>query len=163
MSFYRFRKIVWSFGFTSALVLWVTSPLVVLDAAAAGAALTISPTAGTYEVGALVDVSFIVDTGGQSINAVNADVLFPADKLQVVNPAASTSFISLWVTAPTYSNADGTINLQGGLPNPGIKTSAGVISTVTFRIKAAGPATIRYAPSSKVLLNDGQGTNILSS
>ncbi|MBI3573300.1 MAG: hypothetical protein HY092_03825, partial [Candidatus Kerfeldbacteria bacterium] len=112
---------------------------------------------------ALVDVSFIVDTGGQSINAVNADVLFPADKLQVVNPAASTSFISLWVTAPTYSNTDGTINLQGGLPNPGIKTSAGVISTVTFRIKAAGPATIRYAPSSKVLLNDGQGTNILSS
>ncbi len=130
---------------------------------AAGASLKISPTSGTYEVGGLVDVSFIVDTGGQAINAVQADVQFPPDKLQVVNPVASTSFISLWVTAPTYSNTDGTIHFQGGLPTPGIKTSGGVISTVTFRIKATGKATIRFASTSRVLLNDGAGTNILSS
>src|SRR5947207_718094 len=76
---------------------------------AAGASLKISPPNGTYEVGALVDVSFLLDTGGDSVNAVNANILFPPDKLQVVNPAASTSFISLWVTAPSYSNTDGTI------------------------------------------------------
>jgi hypothetical protein len=130
---------------------------------AAGASLTITPAAGVFEVGGLVDISFVVDTGGQSINAVQADILFPPDKLQVVNPVASTSFISLWVTAPTYSNTDGTLHFQGGLPTPGIKTSSGVISTVTFRVKAAGPATIRYAASSRVLLNDGAGTNILTS
>lgn len=130
---------------------------------AAGATLKISPATGSYEVGGLVDVSFIVDTGDQSINAVQADVLFPADKLQVVNPVASTSFISLWVTAPTYSNTDGTIHFQGGLPTPGIKTSGGVISTVSFRVKAAGKATIRFASTSRVLLNDGAGTNILTS
>jgi len=137
----------------------VTAPTVVR---AEGASLKISPTAGVYEVGGLVDVSFIVDTGNQAINAVQADILFPADKLQVVNPVASTSFISLWVTAPTYSNTDGTLHFQGGLPTPGIKTSGGVISTVTFRIKAVGKATLRYASSSRVLLNDGAGTNILS-
>lgn len=132
-------------------------------AMAEGASLKMTPSTGVYEVGGLVDVSFIVDTGGQSINAVQADILFPADKLQVVNPAASTSFISIWVTAPSYSNTDGTIHFQGGLPTPGIKTSGGVISTVTFRIKAAGKATIRYAPTSRILLNDGAGTDILSS
>lgn len=121
-----------------------------------------TPISGSYEVGALVDVSFVLDTGGQAVNAVQADVTFPADKLQVVNPAASTSFISIWVTAPTYSNTDGTIHFQGGLPSPGITTSAGVISTVTFRVKAAGEAVIRYAPTSQVLKNDGQGTNILA-
>ncbi|MBI5467094.1 MAG: hypothetical protein HY975_02665 [Candidatus Kerfeldbacteria bacterium] len=130
---------------------------------AEGASLKISPAAGVYEVGGVVDVSFIVDTGGESINAVQADVLFPADKLQVVNPVASTSFISLWVTSPTYSNTDGTIHFQGGLPSPGIKTSGGVISTVTFRVKSSGRAVIRFAPTSKVLRNDGQGTNILTS
>lgn len=130
---------------------------------AEGASLKISPASGVYEVGGLVDVSFVVDTGGQAINAVQADIIFPADKLQVVNPVASTSFISLWVTAPTYSNTDGTLHFQGGLPTPGIKTSGGVISTVTFRIKASGKATIRYAPTSRVLLNDGAGTNILTS
>jgi hypothetical protein len=130
---------------------------------AEGASLKIGPSTGTFEVGGLVDVSFLVDTGGEYINAVQADILFPADKLQVVNPVASTSFISLWVTTPSYSNTDGTIHFQGGLPNPGIKTSAGVISTVTFRVRAAGKATLRYAPSSRVLRNDGEGTNILTS
>lgn len=129
---------------------------------AAGASLKISPSTGTYEVGGLVDISMIVDTGGESINAVAATLQFPPDKLQVVNPAASTSFISVWVSAPTYSNTDGTVSFQGGLPNPGIKTSAGVITTITFRVKAPGKATLRYAPNAKVLRNDGNGTNILS-
>ncbi len=132
-------------------------------AAAAGASLNISPAGGTYQVGGLLDVSFVVDTGGESINAVAADVLFPPDKLQVVNPVASTSFISVWVAPPAYSNTDGTIHFQGGLPNPGIKTSGGVISTVSFRVKAPGRAIIKYAPTSKVLRNDGEGTNILTS
>lgn len=132
-------------------------------ARADGATLKVTPSAGIYEVGGLVDVSFVVDTGGQAINAVRTDILFPADKLQVVNPAASTSFISLWVSPPAYSNTNGTIHFEGGLPTPGIKTSGGVISTVTFRIKAAGTATIRFAPTSRVLLNDGAGTDILSS
>lgn len=132
-------------------------------ALAAGASLKISPAGGIYEVGGLVDVSFIVDTGGDAINAIQTDVLFPPDKLQVVNPVASTSFISLWVTPPTYSNTDGTVHFQGGLPTPGVRTSGGVISTVTFRIKAPGTATIRFAPTSRVLKNDGAGTNILTS
>ncbi len=130
---------------------------------ATGASLKISPLTGTYEVGSTVDVSFLVDTGGDAINAVQADIQFPADKLQVVNPVASTSFISIWVTTPTYSNTDGTIHFQGGLPNPGIKTGGGVISTVTFRVKTPGQAIIKFAPTSQVLRNDGQGTNILTS
>jgi len=125
------------------------------------ASLSISPASGVYEVGSTVDVSFFVNTGGEAINAVQADILFPADKLQVVNPAASTSFISIWAVAPQYSNTNGTITLQGGLPSPGIKTSAGVISTVTFRVKAPGSATIRYASTSRVLRNDPDGTNII--
>ncbi len=134
----------------------------VVPAQAAGASFTISPNTGVYEVGSLIDISFILDTGGESVNAINADIVFPADKLQVVNPAASTSFISIWVTAPTYSNTEGTINLQGGLPNPGINTNAGVISTVTFRVKGPGKAVIKYSPASKALRNDGEGTNILT-
>lgn len=145
------------------LVVFALVFTVVTAQAAGGASLKISPNTGVYEVGSTVDVSFLLDTGGDSVNTVNADIQFPPDKLQVVNPAASTSFISLWVTAPTYSNTDGTLSFAGGLPNPGIKTSAGVISTVTFRVKAAGQATVRYAATSKVLRNDGEGTNILSS
>ncbi len=145
-----------------AVTLFFIGTFIPQPAHAAGATLKLSPSSGVYEVGALVDISMIVDTGGEAINAVAATLQFPADKLQVVNPAASTSFISIWVTAPTYSNTDGTVTFQGGLPNPGIKTSAGVISTITFRVKAPGPVTLKYAPSARVLKNDGQGTNILT-
>lgn len=141
---------------------FVVGSAVPRPAAAAGATLKLSPSSGVYEVGALVDISMIVDTGEDAINAVAATLQFPADKLQVVNPAASTSFISIWVTAPTYSNTDGTVTFQGGLPNPGIKTSSGVISTITFRVKAPGTAVLKYAPTARVLKNDGQGTNVLT-
>ncbi|MBI2984855.1 MAG: hypothetical protein HYY50_04500 [Candidatus Kerfeldbacteria bacterium] len=126
------------------------------------ASLKVSPSSGIFEVGSLVDVSFVLDTGGDAVNAISADVLFPPDKLQVVNPVASTSFVTVWVTSPTYSNTDGTISFQGGLPNPGIRTNAGVVSTVTFRVKSAGKAIIKYAPTSQVLRNDAEGTNILT-
>lgn len=129
---------------------------------AAGAGLRMSPSAGVFEVGSLIDVSLLLDTGNEAVNVVQAEVLFPADKLQVVNPATSTSFVSLWVQAPTFSNTDGKISLQGGVPNPGIKTTGGVISTATFRVKAPGKAQLRYTSASKVLRNDGEGTNILA-
>ncbi|MBI4426676.1 MAG: hypothetical protein HY567_03800 [Candidatus Kerfeldbacteria bacterium] len=154
------RWLVW-LGAVTVAAGWLTAgaPL----ALAAGASLKISPGSGTYEVGGLIDVAFVLDTGGEAVNAVKADIVFPADKLQIVNPAASTSFISVWLTAPTFSNADGTLNFQGGLPNPGINTSSGFISTVTFRVKSAGKAVVRYLPSSLVLRNDPDGTNILTS
>lgn len=158
----RTLKLVNSLG-GLAMALAALHFFVVPTASAAGASLKISPTSGTFEVGSTFDLSFIVDTGGESVNAVEANIKFPADKLQIVNPAASTSFISIWVTAPTFSNVDGTLRFQGGLPSPGIKTSAAVISTVTFRVRAPGTARIAYQPDSKVLRNDGEGTNILSS
>ncbi len=141
----------------------VWASVAAVQPAAAGASFTISPSAGTFEVGSLVDVSFLLDTGGDAVNAVQADIKFPPEKLQVVNPVASTSFISVWVTTPTYSNTDGTLKFQGGLPNPGIKTSGGGISTVSFRVKSAGKAAISFLSTSKVLRNDGEGTNILTS
>jgi len=123
----------------------------------------LSPSQGTFTVGSTFDVSVFVNTGGQPINAVALDLKFPADKLQVVNPTAGQSFISIWVTQPVFSNTNGTVNLKGGLPSPGINTSSGLITTVTFRAKTPGEAVIYVQNSSQVLANDGQGTDLLNS
>jgi hypothetical protein len=130
---------------------------------AEGASLLFSPATGSFSVGSTFNVSIVVNTGGKSVNAVKADIKFPANKLQVVNPSAGTSFISIWVSQPTYSNTAGTLSFQGGLPNPGIKTDSGVISTITFRATAPGTAKLTLLDTSQVLANDGQGTNLLSS
>ncbi len=128
---------------------------------AAEASLFISPAAGSFVVGSTFTISLYVNSGGHSINAVEADLSFPRDKLQVVSPSTGNSFISTWVTQPSFSNIDGTLHFVGALPNPGIATNAGLISTVTFRVVGTGSAVVKFLDASKVLLNNGQGTDIL--
>lgn len=130
---------------------------------AAGASLYLSPSSGTFFVGGTFDVSIFVNTEKNSINAVQVDLKFPADLLQVTSPTAGSSFVEIWAEQPFYSNEEGVISFKGGVPAPGINTSAGLVSTITFRAKAQGKAVISFADSSQVLLADGQGTNILKS
>ena len=127
----------------------------------AGASLYLSPQAGTFFVGSTFDISVFVNTEGNSINAVQVDLKFPPDILQVTSPTAGSSFISIWADQPFYSNTEGLIGFKGGIPSPGINTSSGLVSTITFRAKAPGKAIISFLDSSKVLLADAKGTNIL--
>lgn len=161
------RNFFWSHALVCVLGLLVVVAasgnglLPVAEAAGAGATLYVGPVGGTYTVGSTFSVSFYVNTAEQFINVVDADILFPPDKLQVVSPSTGSSFINVWAIQPSYSNTEGTMSFRGAVPSPGISTSAGLISTVLFRVKAVGTATIRFGGRSKVLLNDGLGTDIL--
>ncbi len=126
-----------------------------------GASLTVGPASGTFSVGSIFTVSIYLNTGGNSVNAVEANLSFPPDKLQVVTPSAGKSLIQIWVSQPAYSNEEGTLKFQGTIPSPGINTESGLISTVTFRVKSTGSATLKLLDSSRVLLNDGRGTDVL--
>jgi len=134
-----------------------------LNSRAEGASFYFSPNSGTFYVGSTFDVSIFVNTGGNNINAVGAEIKFDPKKIQIANPTTGRSFISVWVAQPAYSNTGGTASFQGGVPSPGVNTSSGLISTITFRAIAPGETTIYFSDSSRVLLNDGKGTNILSS
>ncbi|MBI4085097.1 MAG: hypothetical protein HY432_01140 [Candidatus Liptonbacteria bacterium] len=129
--------------------------------AEAAASLYLAPPSGTFTLGSTFTVSIYVNTGGQAINAIEANLSFPADKLQVVSPTTGKSLIQIWVAQPSYSNIDGTLKFQGAIPTPGINTDAGLLSTITFRVKSIGTATLRILDDSKVLLNDGRGTDVL--
>ena len=125
------------------------------------ATLYVGPATGNSTAGSTSTVSFYVNTGNQFINVVDADILFPPDKLQVVSPSTGSSFINVWAIQPSYSNTEGTMSFRGAVPSPGISTNAGLISTVTFRVKSVGTAAVRFGNKSKVLLNDGLGIDIL--
>ena len=127
------------------------------------ASLSFGPAQGTFAVGSTFNISLYLDTGGQLINAVEAYISFPSDKLQVVSPtAAAKSFIDIWASEPKYSKREGTISFQGGGHNPGINTSQGVVSAITFRVKSSGSATVKILDTSHVFLADGQATDILT-
>src|SRR3989344_305677 len=123
-----------------------------------GASLSLSPTSGTFTVGSTFTVSIILNTGGQSVNAIEANLEFPPDKLQVVSPLIGTSIVGIWTNQPQFDNQKGILHFQGGIPDPGITASRGVVATITFRVKSVGTALIKFGSNSKVLLNDGLAT-----
>lgn len=128
------------------------------QAAVSGAVLFISPDSGTYLVNNKFSVSVKLDTD-KEINAVQATILFPTDKLEVISLLQEKSILSFWVAEPSYSNTEGMIQFIGGLPNPGFK-GEGEIFTVVFRPKKEGRVQIKFKEG-LVLANDGRGTNIL--
>lgn len=139
-------------GFLLAWLIWT------LPAQAAN--FSINPASGTYNVGSTFDISVQVDTKGQEINAVQMQLSFPADKLQLVSPSAGSSIIEIYTTPPRFNNSTGTVEIIGGIPN-GINVPNGLISKLTFRVKSVGQASLRFTGESQILLNDGRGTNVL--
>ena len=139
---------VFSFGFFSTVE-------------AQSASLYLSPSSGSFLVGSTFTVSIYVNTEDNEVNVIWAELGFPPDILQVTSPTAGMSLITEWLTPPNYSNERGVINFQGGVPG-GISASAGLISSVTFRAISSGVAEIKFKDNSKVLLNDGKGTDILT-
>ncbi|MFA6397743.1 MAG: cohesin domain-containing protein [Candidatus Paceibacterota bacterium] len=135
--------------------------IVLLPSRTSAATLSITPATGTFIVGSTFDVSIVLNTSGKSINALAVSLQFPPNMLQVVSPSTGESIIGVWTSAPKYNNLTGKIDLQGGIPG-GITASGGLISHVTFRVKSVGEAVVKFLDNSKVLLNDGLGTNVLT-
>lgn len=131
------------------------------QASAEGASLYVVPSKGTFLAGSTFSLSVYLDTKGSKVNAVEVDLIFSPEILQVTTPTAGKSFIAEWAAPPSYSNAGGIISFKGGIPG-GIITSSGLVSTVTFRAKSPGQAWLKILKSSKVFLNDGKGTPIFT-
>jgi hypothetical protein len=122
--------------------------------------LYFKPSSGSFSIGETVNINVMVDTKGVSINAVEATILFPKDSMEVVSVSKEGSIFSMWVDEPTFSNTNGTIYFDGGVPNPGFTGSAGKIISITFRAKKSGSTSLQFSPA-YVYANDGSGTDVL--
>ena len=60
---------------------------------AAGGSLYFAPSKGSFLVGSTFSISIFIDTKGNKINAVQVDLKFPPDILQVTTPTAGESCI----------------------------------------------------------------------
>jgi hypothetical protein len=135
---------------------------VISFSSAYAAELFVNPFDATVTEGDVIRLRVGVNTQGVSVNNGESTVSFPADLMQVVSIDTSSSIFDLWVSKPTFSNANGTISFNGGVANPGFTGSNGTLFWITGRAKKAGVANISLQ-SSFVRANDGLGTNVLSS
>ena len=128
---------------------------------AAAATVSVSPASGTFITGSTFDVSIFLDTEGKDVNTVKVSLEFPPDKLQLVSPSLGKSIVGVWMSQPVFDNQRGVIEFMGGIPN-GINVSNGLIAKMTFRARGVGRAHLRFGSDSRVLLNDGLGTDDLN-
>lgn len=126
------------------------------------ASLYLSPASSSVSVGNIFSIKVMVNTSGKVINNAEANIQFPTDMLEVVSVTKSSSVFSLWVEEPSFSNYTGNIVFNGGVPNPGFNGSNGYISTITFKAKKPGTASVLFSDGA-VRENDGLGTDILTS
>lgn len=119
--------------------------------------VSLSPTSGSFTEGAVFDVPIILNTKGQSVNGIEARLVFDKERLMIIKPSSGASIIGVWVEPPKYDNSAGLASYIGVVPN-GIVTSSGLIGTVSFKALKAGKANIRISSNSAILLNDGLGT-----
>jgi len=102
-----------------------------------------------------------VNSTDQAMNAAQATIIFPTDKLSVISVSTKYSIFSLMVENPTFSNTGGSAGFSGIVLNPGYTGKNGRLVTVNFAAKALGKATVTIS-GAQVLANDGVGTNILT-
>lgn len=118
------------------------------------------PPKGEHRLGEIFPMKIEIARIKKPINAVQADISFHPDKLEVVEISTKDSFASIFVQKE-INNQIGYARLTGGLPNPGYFTDHGIFGEVYFKGKSPGIATVEFLPSSKVLANDGKGTNVI--
>jgi|GEM_PF-3791249 len=97
----------------------------------------------------------------EPINLVVAQIDYDKDVLEVKQISTDKSFANIF-THNKFDNTKGELRVIGGLANPGFFSEKGHFVTITFVPKTTGSTTIAFNKNSKILANDGLGTNISS-
>jgi hypothetical protein len=143
----RFKKIVTTLvalSLTSALFLYgFSSP------AFAGATLYLSPASKSVKVNQSFTVAIRVNTGGDKVNTVQANVSYPTDKLNYVSVSYSASSFEI---KAQESVSGGLIKIARGTLSP-VKGDK-LIATLTFKASKTGTAKVNFAAKSKVVDSD---------
>lgn len=118
------------------------------------------PSEGEYKIGEIFSMEIKIKGIKVPINAVQADFQFDPHVVEVVDILTDVSFADVFIQK-SINNEIGYARLTGGLPNPGYDEEEGAFGTVMFRGKSSGVVEVEFLPTSLVLANDGEGTNVL--
>lgn len=121
------------------------------------AEVLLSPRSATFVVGSTFDIPILLNTKGGSINGIEIRLNYDKNKLAIIQPSGGKSIVGIWVEPPKYNNTNGTASYVGVIPD-GIVTNSGLIGTITFKALSTGSASVSIASNSRILLNNGLGS-----
>lgn len=117
--------------------------------------LYFEPAQGNYAKGDTFIENLILDTEDETINVVETKISYPAEILEVKEISTGNSILELWTNQPFA--VKGVVSFTGGKPD-GYKGKDGKIISIAFKVLKNGEAEIKVGNDTKVLLNDGKGT-----
>ena len=92
-------------------------------------------------------------------NAIDVQLKFPNDKVQVVTTYFDETVIDVWVQKPSFSNSDGTVKLIGGTTRKGGVVGKAPIASVVLKPLKTGTVGIDVIHS-LVLAHDEKGSDL---
>ncbi len=108
-------------------------------------------------VGQLVEFGVFLNSQGETINAVEGEIVFPIDMVELRQIRDANSIISAWIEKPTEDeNIKGKIHFSGIVPG-GYTGNKGLLFSFIAEAKKLGSITISSL-NEQILLSDGQGT-----
>ena len=114
----------------------------------------------SIKVNQKMTLPIFIDTAGLAINAAEVYLKFDPKALEIKSVSKENSFFQLWITdEPKFNNEKGEISFAGGLPNPGFQGKGQVGKVVITPLKS-GWHSINFDRKTRVLLNDGKGSEI---
>lgn len=100
-------------------------------------------------------VSVFLNTNGEPINALEGEIVYPANLLELKEVRDGNSVINLWIEKP-HSVAGNTIVFSGITPG-GYNGDHGLLLTAIFRTKTSGSGAVVLSKTA-ALVADGAGT-----
>jgi Cohesin domain len=129
--------------------------------ARAESSLYVSPDIGVYTIGEIFEIKVLADTGGQKINAAEAELTFNPDALEVQRILTHDSILESWPTPPVFSNEKGTVRFSGWTKR-NYEGKDGLLVTIRFKAKTSQSSNA-YLAAGAILAADGRGSNIITS
>jgi hypothetical protein len=132
---------------TGLLLASLSGPLTV---SAAGSSIYLSANRSTVANGGTLIVAVYMNGGGNPVNTVEADLSYPASKLNYVGLNYAGSAFE--ITAPS-NGGSGTVNIARG--TTGTVSGSGLVATVTFTATASSGSAAISLLGSSALASDG--------
>jgi len=125
-----------------------------------------SPLADEIGVGGEIEVSVILNPEDEQINAIEGEIIYPSDAVEVSDIRYGDSVVNIWIQSPSVLERDNKIIFSGIIPGgfSGIqepfapKTIDGKLFSLILKTKKEGDYLLSLT-SGKALLNDGLGSS----
>ncbi len=126
-----------------------------------GVSLYFPPLSENPRMGRNFTVTLKVDSLAQKVTAINGELNYNDDKLQIIGISKVGSVINLWRQEPTLRNSSGKITFQGDVAGPGFIGNGGTVFSIIFKPKSSGVASMLWS-SAEAFGDPGKKNNIIS-